>query len=248
VSGGDGGRVPLLWQLSAPERTSGLDPGPGDRRPRPERGRPDHAAAAAPCILLLTRFADGESRAIESMVAKVGIRCLRIDADEAGQLRMSVDPGPGTITVDGHAWRPAVTWARHFSARAIGDGSGSAAEKFAQDSWDALSAQLSALSPARLPARSPGQLHQIAVASRLGIQVPRTIGVTDSSLAMAAIASPRVVIKAAGDHLTEAYPGRLTWTFADIVAHRELAAPWPGPRVPVIVQEYVEHSAELRAY
>jgi hypothetical protein len=83
------------------------------------------------------------------------------------------------------------------------------------------------------------------LAKRNQISVPQTIITTDLSHARRAFGCPRLVIKAVDQHFVEAQPGRLTGIFPTVVERRDLP---DGPGPPVVVQEYVEHDAELRVY
>src|SRR5262249_18560977 len=95
--------------------------------------------------------------------------------------------------------------------------------------------------------RRVGLLDQQAVARRLRIATPRTIVTTDAAGAGRLLNAGRLVIKAMDQHFIEASPGLLTGIFP-VIAERAEPAAVTRPRVPVIVQEYVEHDAELRVY
>ncbi len=93
----------------------------------------------------------------------------------------------------------------------------------------------------------PGVLCQLDLARRYGIAAPRAVLTTDPHLVRDEFDGPRVVVKAAGHHFVEPVPGRLHGIFPTVLDRADLAGgPRPGP--PVIVQEYVEHEAELRVY
>ena len=77
--------------------------------------------------------------------------------------------------------------------------------------------------------------------------VPRTIVTTDLSTARAAFSCPRLVVKAAREHFIEAEPVRLTGIFPQVIERPDLPV-WACQGPPVIVQEHVEHTAELRVY
>jgi len=104
-----------------------------------------------------------------------------------------------------------------------------------------------AISAAGIGARRPDLLTQLRLATRRQVAVPRTVITTDPGRAARMIAAPRLIVKAAHRHFVEAEPGRLSGVFPTVVTRRELAAHGvPGP--PMVVQEYVEHDAELRVY
>jgi len=86
----------------------------------------------------------------------------------------------------------------------------------------------------------------LRVAERLGIGVPRTVVATDPRRVAGLLRSSRVVVKGLAGHFTEERPGELTGRFPAVLERRMLAAGRPGP--PLVVQEFVEHEAELRVY
>jgi glutathione synthase/RimK-type ligase-like ATP-grasp enzyme len=108
--------------------------------------------------------------------------------------------------------------------------------------------QLAALSPAAIGMQNPGLLEQMLVARSRQIAVPQTVVTTDPAAARDLLSHKhRLFVKALDKHFIEVSPGRLSGVFPVAVNAPELqSAPKPGP--PVIVQEYVEHDAELRVY
>jgi hypothetical protein len=198
--------------------------------------------------VLLSRACDAELDAVGGLLGKVGIATARINADELTGTDLLIDPDRGAIRHDGRWMRPTVVWKRHFSARAIEGSASPAYDLFRQDSWRAVADQLAALSSVALGMRSPGLLEQRLVAQGCRVAVPQTVVVTDPAAAGEFLGEHhRFVVKAVDQHFVEASPGRLSGVFPVVVNSLELrSAPRPGP--PVIVQEYVEHDAELRVY
>jgi glutathione synthase/RimK-type ligase-like ATP-grasp enzyme len=92
---------------------------------------------------------------------------------------------------------------------------------------------------------APGVLHQLRLAESLGVAVPRTVVTTDPAQAETLLEGSRFVVKALTGHFVEERAGELSGRFP-VVAERGSLTPRVGP--PVIVQEYVEHEAELRVY
>jgi hypothetical protein len=185
---------------------------------------------------------------VARLLGKVGIRVLRIDAEALPAVPVLVDPAARTLQVGALLVRPTVTWVRHFSSRAIRTDASGAAATFARDSWDALISQVHHASAHAIPSRQPGLFDQLALASRLGIAVPRTVAVTDLRQAKSLINAPRAVIKAMGSHFAESPAGTLTGVFPEIVPRHRLDAGWGPSGPPVVIQEYVDHDAELRVY
>lgn len=202
----------------------------------------------SPCVLLVSRAGDAELDSVARQLGKIGIGCVRLAADSVGGVRLLADPGPGILLADGYRILPTISWVRHFTGRAIhGPGSG-VSDLFLRTSWQALVTQLSAVSRACVPWQDPGLLVQLQIAAKLGVSVPRTVAVSDLRLAKEAIHAPRLVVKAMAGHFVEAVPGVLTGVYPEVADRRCLDAPWRRPAAPVLIQEFVPHDAELRAY
>ncbi|MGH3156935.1 MAG: ATP-grasp domain-containing protein [Streptosporangiaceae bacterium] len=204
--------------------------------------------APFPCVVLASRACDADLGVVAALLAKIGVSCLRLDADSVASLRLLADAGTGVLQVGEHRVMPTVSWVRHFTARAIRASGGGARDLFLRDSWQALITQLGLVSRAAISPQRPGLLMQLRTAANLGVSVPRTVAVSDLSLAREAIPAPRLVLKALAGHFVEAAPGRLTGTYPEVVDRRRLNASWPQPTAPVLVQEFIEHRAELRVY
>ncbi|MFI7037842.1 hypothetical protein ACIBI0_14240 [Microbispora rosea] len=151
------------------------------------------------------------------------------------------------LDLDGRRIAPTVVWARHFSPRAMPASASAAQTLLRAESWQAVVRQLCSLAPASLPGNRPGRLEQLAGAAAAGIRVPRTIVTTDPAGAAAAMPGRRVVVKVVGEHFVETSPGLLTGVLPEIAARAEVLRR-PALDYPVIVQEHVEHDAELRVY
>jgi hypothetical protein len=122
-----------------------------------------------------------------------------------------------------------------------------ARDLFLRDSWQAVADQLSAVYGTSIRPRHAGPLEQLMLAERHQIAVPRTVITTDPGQARSILQGSRVVVKALPGHFVEATPGRLTEVFPAVGRPPGPASgPRPGP--PLIVQEFVEHDAELRVY
>jgi len=240
-----------LWQLSSatrlitgPRPPVGPEPATSPRRSGPRRNGP----GAEPGVLLVSRFGDvGLTRATR-LAGKLGVATVRIDAEELSSLSVLADPAAGTLRVGSLLLRPAVTWIRHFSGRAVRADGPSAVTAFVQDSWRALISQLHQVSAYTIPSRQPGLLDQQALAGRLGIAVPRTIVVTGPREARELIRSPRVVIKSVAGHFARTPDGLLTGIFPEVVPREWLDADRELPGAPMVVQEFIEHDTELRVY
>jgi hypothetical protein len=231
-------------QLYAPGYV--LDVRPNRPLPTPEHGQAG-GELGVPCIVLLSRTRDLELDSVGGLLGKVGVPIARINADELAATDLLIDLGRRAIRHNGRWIVPTVIWKRHFSARGIEGSDSPAYDMFLRDSWQAVADQLATLAPAAIGMRNPGLFEQLLVAQGCGIAVPRTVVATDPAAARDLLGHSRLFVKAVDEHFVEAAPGRLSGVFPIAVNATELrSAARPGP--PVIVQEYVEHDAELRVY
>jgi hypothetical protein len=198
--------------------------------------------------LLLSRSRDAELDAVGALLARVQIPTARVNADELASADLLIDPGRGAVRLDRRWLTPTVTWIRHFSERAIAGSDRPARDLFLRDSWRTAAAQLAALAPAAIGTRNPGLLEQLRAAEKCQVAVPRTVVATDLAAARDVLgADRRLIVKALDEHFVETDPGWLAGVFPVVTDSPRLpSAPRPG--APVIVQEYVEHDAELRVY
>jgi hypothetical protein len=198
-------------------------------------------------VVVFSRSRDAETTAVTGLLARAGVRAARVDADDLEAMDMLADAGTRTVRVRGRWLAPTVTWVRHFAPRAIPGQGPAAYDMFLRDSWRSMTAEVAAVSGARVGVPSLGLAGQQLLARRHQVAVPRTVITSDAAGAARSFQCPRLVIKAVHRHFVEAAPGRLSWIFPVIAERRELAGTsWPGP--PVVVQEYIEHDAELRVY
>jgi hypothetical protein len=237
----------FVSQLAARDRVFDVRPR-RDLSPENRTGRTLRAPAGRPLpsVLLLSRSCDSELDSVQDLLARAAIPVERVNSDELAAPNLLIEPTNKTILLNGRRLAPTVTWLRHFSVQAIDGGSiGPAPELFLRASWHAAADQLTAISGISILPRRPPLLTQLMLAQRNQISVPQTIVTTDLSQARRAFSCPRLVIKAVDQHFVEAEPGRLTGIFPAVVERRDLP---DGLGPPVVVQEYVEHDAELRVY
>jgi hypothetical protein len=219
---------PLEWQFADPARVIRL----------PCRG-PTHAVPhATPCPVFLTRECDPEADVLQAALHRLGIPSWRADIGASWQVT------PDGLRIGGIA--PTVVWARHFSPRAAAEHAASAVRRYRNDAWRALLGQLDLVTSAPVLGVGPGLLRQLTVARAAGIRVPETIITTRPGHDARLLSSQRIVVKALDCHFVEESPGRLASAFAQVVERRQ-AARWEE-QAPLVLQEYVEHEAELRVY
>ncbi|GLX11105.1 hypothetical protein [Microbispora sp. NBRC 16548] len=210
---------------------------------------------AAPCVVLADRAGCAEFAVLQDTLHHLGVPSVRVDAESVAALRLSAtvtgraghDRTWCVLDLDGRRIAPTVVWARHFSPRAMPATADAAQTLLRAESWHAFVRQICSLAPASLPGNRPGRLEQLAGAAAAGIRVPRTVVTTAPAEAAAAMPGRRVVVKVVGEHFVEASPGLLTGALPEIAARAEVLRR-PALDYPVIVQEHVEHDAELRVY
>ncbi|MEU0187478.1 hypothetical protein ABZ312_40995 [Streptomyces sp. NPDC006207] len=209
-------------------------------------------------VLLVGRARDAEHSRLAEDLHRAGIPWTRLNVDELEAVKCTVDLATRTITFGDVSFLPTVTWIRHFSMRATSaQGDDTAATMLRDDSWEALVAQLAALSRTTIGLDAPGQLRQLTDAARLGTRVPRTTVTTDVAEALRSAADRKVVVKTVDRHYVEPLPGQFSWF------HPQLFPPGRTPSaaalphgvptlaqdgLPVVVQEYVPHRTEIRLY
>ncbi|MEV0581332.1 hypothetical protein [Nonomuraea sp. NPDC050310] len=220
---------PLECQLGDPSRVI-------DLRPRFDNVGAD--TPAVPCPVFLARERDPEVDALRAGLWRLGIPSLRAGLDTPVLVD---DEG---LRCDG--MRPTVVWLRHLSPRAAPEHPATAVRRYRSDAWRALLGQLALCAGAPVLGTGPGLLHQLATARDLGIRVPRTLVTTHPATDVDRLRSARVVAKALDSHAVEAAPGLLAAAFARIAPRDEVRA-WPR-QAPLVLQEYVPHSTELRVY
>jgi len=197
-------------------------------------------------VLLVSRASDFEFSLVRRRLEAAGIPVARLDAETASSAGLIVDPNRRLVRIDGRWISPTVTWLRHFTDRAMPRGSSVLRRAYAADSWRALADQLDVVSATMITHREPGLLAQLATARRCGVAVPATIVATDPAQAAEQLPGSRLVIKALHRHFVEPRPGLLHGIFPEIIDRPDVRRIPQGP--PVVVQEHIDHEAEIRVY
>lgn len=197
-------------------------------------------------MLLVSRAGDKELDLVTRRLTDSGVAVARLNAETAASAGLIVDPRRRLVSIDGRWISPTVTWLRHFSHRAMPQGASALRRAYAADSWLALADQLDVLSAVMITHREPGLLAQLATARRCGVAVPATVVTTNPAQATALVRSSKLVVKALHRHFVEARPGLLHGIFPEIIDASDLRRVPAGP--PVVVQEHIDHDAEIRVY
>jgi hypothetical protein len=204
------------------------------------------ADASRPAVLLVSRAADSELGLVRRRLESADISVARLDAENAASAGLIVDSRRRLVRINGRWISPTVTWLRHFSHRAMPQSRSLLRRAYAADSWQALADQLDVLSAMVIGNRELGLLAQLATARDCGVAVPATIVTTNPAQAAALLPGSRLVIKALHRHFVEARPGLLHGIFPEVIDRRDLRRVPAGP--PVVVQEHIDHDAEVRVY
>lgn len=216
-------------------------------------GRPSGQTAPGRAVVLLTRAGDREADELSLRLAARDVPVVRFDSDRVGRAPLHWDVSSATCTFDGSVFVPTVCWVRSFYRSSITATGDVAADIYVTDNWTAVAAAI-AEDPGSdtingdADMSRPGVLAQLAAATRAGLRVPTSVVTTD--LAHAARSIPGdgdVVVKTLGDHFVEVVPGRLVAVLPRRVTRRELAGRAAEP-APVLVQEFVASTRELRIY
>ncbi|HEU5424936.1 MAG TPA: hypothetical protein VFU72_15440 [Nitrolancea sp.] len=195
-------------------------------------------------MLLVSRAGDSELGHVRRQLEAVGISVARLDAEAAAGL--TVDPHRRMVSIGGRWISPTVTWVRHFSHRAMPQGRSTLRRAYAADSWQALADQLDVLSAEMITYREPGLLAQLETARGCGVAVPATVVTTNPARAAELLPGSKLVVKALHRHFVEARPGLLHGIFPEVIDREDLRRIPAGP--PVVVQEHIDHDAEIRVY
>ncbi|HET7017166.1 MAG TPA: hypothetical protein VFI65_24800 [Streptosporangiaceae bacterium] len=221
---------------------------PGRRAPSFDSVGRGESDAPLPCVLLVSRTADREFALVSRLLARVGIPAARLNAETAAAHGLLADLDQGAVRIGGRWISPTVTWVRHFSPQAMPARRGALPRAFAADSWRAVTTQLGSLSAELIPGTGPELIEQLAAARAAGIAVPRTVVSTDPIEAARLIGGQKVIIKALHQHFVEAQPGVLSGVFPEIVEASSMRRSGRPRGIPVVVQEYLAHQAEIRCY
>jgi hypothetical protein len=208
-------------------------------------------------VVVLVNCAGGRELEI---VADVLAHCLAtptvlIRQADLGSASMALDVGTGVLEIDGRRVRPAVVWIRHASASAMTAHARPAGSlrTLEAESWAGFLEHVAATADAALPGGSVIGTRQLADAARLGVAVPRTVLATDVVSGVRDLRSPTVIVKSPDFRLYEAdrstWPGHVPSVVdRDAVMEGAVKVDRDGASHPVVVQEYVAHSRELRVY
>lgn len=203
-----------------------------------------------PVVVLVNCAVGGELTVVRDMLTRsLNTPTVLIGQADLASIPISLDLSAGLLNIDGVCIRPAVVWARHSSAGAIaaqGQRTGRIGSLDAA-AWAGFLEQVAASTTAALPGSAPGTLGQLADAETLGVRTPRTMVTTDVMAGVRQLRTKQVIVKTPDFRVFE--PDQRNWPACwPAVVDRGLLADNQAAGHPVVVQEYVPHARELRAY
>lgn len=218
-------------------------------------GRPArYEDGCMPCVMILTRADDRETDYISLRLAAEGIPLLRIDSDRCAGTELVWDVFHGTVQMGGERFRPRVHWSRYFSASSIDAPAPGGVAHYVREQWGAwaegMRPPVDAVMVNRLSGRwQPSRTAQLAAARRAGLRVPASVVTTRPGLAPGLIpGSGDLVVKSLGEHLIEETPGTAIGLFPRKVSRAELSDDRTVESAPVLIQEFVPSTGELRIH
>jgi len=219
-------------------------------------GRPARAASGGPqpCVLVLTRTADREIDDLSLRLAAAGIPLVRLDSDRSGGQGLLWDPADCLLISSEGVFRPLVSWLRYFSTGSMPVTSDLQLAAYQREQWSGWAPMLlsaagvSVLNPSSGP-HAPDRVTQLAEARAAGLRTPATV-VTNAPWAAARQlpGSGDVIVKALGEHYIEPRPGHLTGLAPRRISRAALMQGNSVEPGPVMVQEFLPSTQELRVY
>lgn len=203
-------------------------------------------------VVVLVNCAGGRELEVvhEALTQSMNTPAVFIEPADLRATAISLDLTTGLLHVDGRRVRPVVVWVRHSSACAMVAQARPAGSLRPVDavSWSGFLDQIAASTPDHLPGPGPTGAGQLADARRLGVRTPRTVVTTDIRAAVRELRTSRVIIKTPDFRLFEADHHAWSAYTPEIVDQDALVGDRPVAGRPVVVQEYVAHTRELRVY
>lgn len=214
---------------------------------RPSAGEP---GKPSPCVLILSRAADHDADELSLRLAAAAVPVVRVDSDRVAGDDISWDPARQVLVTRDGEFAPRVGFLRYFSGSSVPLLSDARIDHYVRDGWQALARMLMAAPRLRLVnATAPGRIEQLAAAGRAGLRVPATVVTSKPGEAVARIPGDGdLIVKSLGEHFVEPAPGRLGGLFPRRLSRSALSAERSVEPAPMIVQEFVESTRELRVY
>ncbi|MFI6165553.1 RimK family alpha-L-glutamate ligase [Nocardia sp. NPDC051052] len=208
---------------------------------------------ATPCVVVFTRAVDREIDRLSLWLAAQGIPLLRIDSDRCPGAGMVWDPAVEILHWESHRFRPRVCWQRYFTTESMPVPDDALLAHYGREQWPVFASALfggaaRAVNAAIRPGH-PDRVSQLTAARAVGLSTPATVVAT--TLADTAAAIPGggdLLVKSLGRHAIEPQPGSLRGVFPRRMSRALIAEECGVEPAPVLVQEFVPASSELRVY
>lgn len=218
---------------------------------------------AAP-VVILTRADDREADAVGLSLAARGVPYLRLDADRLPAtiasltLHGDLETAHRFITLHGQeTLDPRVVWLRHFDPVSIPTtrNHDPVVRAFSQGEWyRAVQGLLAGVRARWINSRETvyqlDRVTQLGLAGSVGLETPETLVSNDPERVRNFINlyPSGVIAKALGHHFVETPPGTLRGVFPRLLTRTDVAElEEVVALVPAMFQEYVPHTAEIRA-
>ena len=246
--------LPFPLLLRGPLHESAQPPACMDFQARVGRPAAGTHRGPRPCVLVMTRTADREIDDLSLRLAAAGIPMLRLDSDRVGAQGLLWDPAECALTTSEGSFRPVVSWLRYFATGSMPVAADLELASYQREQWSGwvpimLSAGgVSVVNRSTGPG-SPDRVTQLAEARAAGLRIPATV-VTNAPWAAARQlpGSGDVIVKALGEHYIEPRPGHLIGIAPRRVSRTALMQGQTVEPAPVMVQEFLPSSRELRVY
>ena len=219
-------------------------------------GHPDAQRVGQPssCVMVLTRTADREIDELSLRLAAEGVALLRVDSDRCLGEEICWEVSNGVLETSKGLFRPRVCWLRYFTGASIPVGSDERLAAYVRDQWtcwawmQVASPLVSVINRGTWPGR-PDRISQLLAARAVGLRVPKTVVTSCPRTAVKRIGGRGdLIVKSLGEHFVEPTPGHLTGVFPRRVSRCQLTSDRTVEPAPVMVQEFVPCSKELRIY
>jgi hypothetical protein len=218
---------------------------------RPGAQRPGQPSS---CVLVLTRTADREIDELSLQLAADDIPLVRLDSDRCVGEDMCWEPLSGVLETSQGLFRPQVCWLRYFTGSSISMAFDGRLAAYVRDQWiswtrmQVASPPVSVINRGTWPGR-PDRISQLLAAHAVGLRVPRTVVTSSPRTAVKRIdGRGDLIVKSLGEHFVEPTPGHLTGVFPRRLNRCQLISDGTVEPAPVLVQEFLPSSKELRIY
>lgn len=202
----------------------------------------------SPVIVALTRSFDAETDAISLRLASEGVCLIRLNCDNPPST-LKYDVQDNVLTVDGRSGRPTHVWTRYWNVDAVPTTGDAAEDSFRREQWRAFAVLLAGvLQPISWP-RNPAMLTrtgQCALVARHGFRVAARVVTTNPHRAVEDYR--HAVHKSLGRHMQELSPCAWSGLFPLLRNADSATATAPDESAPTLVEEYVEHTREIRVF